>query len=84
MQHEHEFQRQPDTPLFADAGMIPGGDLWVAPTDAFLKLWESPAGDDLRKRGFRMCYDGKQIGAAQDCIVHFTAAVVEVNGCDTG
>ena len=26
---EHEFERQPDTPLFADAGIIPGGDCWV-------------------------------------------------------
>ena len=49
---EHEFERQPVTPLFADAGMIPGGDRWVVPTDAFLKLWGSPAGNDLRKQGF--------------------------------
>ena len=83
MQHEHEFQRQPDTPLFSDAGIIPGGDLWVAPTDVFLKLWESPASENLRKRVFRMCQDGKQIGATQDCVVHFTATVLEVNGCDT-
>ena len=46
---EHEFERQPVTPLFADAGMIPDGDHWVVPTDAFLKLWGSPAGNDLRK-----------------------------------
>ena len=52
MHCEHEFKRQPDTPLFSDAGMIPGGDLWVAPTDAFLKLWENSAGAELRKRGF--------------------------------
>ena len=80
MRCEHEFQRQhPDTPLFADAGIIPGGDCWVAPTDAFLKLWESPAGNDLRKQGFRMRYDGKRIGASQDCIVYFTATTLEVN-----
>lgn len=80
MHCEHEFERQPDTPLFAEAGMIPGGDCWVAPTDTFLKLWESPAGEDLKKRGFRMRRDGKQIGASQDCIVYFTAAALEVNG----
>ena len=81
MHHEHEFQRQPDTPLFFDAGMIPGGDLRIVPTDAFLKLWESPAGTELRKRGFRMCWDGRRIGASQDCVVRFTAdAVMEVNG----
>ena len=81
MHCEHEFGRRPDTLLFSDAGMIPGGDLWVVPTDAFLKLWESAAGDDLRKRGFRMCRDGRLIGAFQDCVVRFTAdAVMEVNG----
>ena len=52
MHCEHEFERQPATPPFTDAGIIPGGDCWVVPTDAFLKLWESPAGEDLRKQGF--------------------------------
>ena len=81
MRCEHEFGRRLDTPLFSDAGIIPGGDLWVVPTDAFLKLWESSAGDDLRKCGFRMCWDGRLIGASQDCVVRFTAdAVMEVNG----
>ena len=74
---EREFQQQPDTPLFSDAGMIPGGDLWVAPTDAFLEFWESPAGEALRKRGFRMCHDGKRVGACQNCVVRFTATTVE-------
>ena len=79
MQHKHEFGRHPGTPLFSDGGIIPGGDLWVVPTDAFLKLWESPAGAELRKRGFRMCWDGRRIGASQDCVVRFTAdAVMEV------
>ena len=80
MHCEHEFQRQhPDTPLLADAGMIPGGDCRVVPTDAFLKLWESPAGINLRKQGFRMRHDGRQISASQDCIVYFTAAALAVN-----
>ena len=80
MHCEHEFQQQhPDAPLFADAGMIPSGDCWVVPTDAFLKLWESPAGKDLRKQGFRMGHDGTRIGASQDCIVSFTAAALAVN-----
>ena len=77
---ERGFQQHPNTPLFSDGGITPASDLWVAPTDAFLKLWESPAGDDLRKRGFRLCRDGTHIGAAQDCIVYFTAAALEVNG----
>ena len=65
--------------LFSDTGMIPSGNLWVVPTDAFLKFWESPASDDLRKRGFRMCRDGRQISASQDCVGRFTAtAVIEV------
>ena len=70
---------KPNTSLFADVGMIPSGDCWIAPTDAFLKLWESPAGEDLRKQGFRMRHDGKQVGASQDCIVYFTATALEVN-----
>ena len=79
MHCEHEFERQPVTPLFADAGMIPGVDCWVVPTDAFLKLWESPAGNVLRKQGFRMRHDGSRIGASQECIVSFTAARLRVN-----
>ena len=43
MHHEYEFKQKPNIPLFADAGMIPGGECWMVPTDAFLKLWESPA-----------------------------------------
>ena len=76
MHCEHEFGRRPDTLLFSDAGMIPGGDLWVVLMDAFLKLWESPAGEDLRKRRFRMCCGSRQIGAFQDCVVRFTADAV--------
>lgn len=79
MHHKHKFKQKPNTPLFAEAGMIPGGECWVVPTDAFLKLWESPMGDDLRKRGFRMRNDGTRVGASQDCIVAFTAARLEVN-----
>lgn len=51
-------QQQPDASLFSDRGITSSGDLWVAPTDAFLKLWESPAGEDLKKRGFKLCRDG--------------------------
>ena len=40
MYYEHEFKLQPETPLFSDAGMIPGGGSWLTPTDAFLELWE--------------------------------------------
>ena len=79
MQCEHEFERQPNTPLFTDAGIIPSGDCWVVPTDAFLKLWGSPAGNDLRKQGVRMRHDGKGGGASQDCIVYFTASTLAVN-----
>ena len=52
MHCEHEFERHPNTPLFADAGMIPGGACWVVPTDAFLKLWEILLATTCEPAGF--------------------------------
>ena len=59
--------------LFSEAGMIPGGDLWIVPTDTFLLIWQTPVGDHLRKRGFRLVQNGKQIGADYDCVICFPA-----------
>ena len=70
MYHEHEFKLQPETPLFSDAGMIPGGGSWLTPTEAFMELWER-AGEQLTQKGFRLCDDGKAIGAPHDRVVHW-------------
>ena len=66
---EQTFALRPNRVLFSDGGICPNGDSWVEPTEAFLRVWESPAGVHLKKQGFRMRNDGKQIGASADCII---------------
>lgn len=63
--------------LFGACGMIPGGDLWIVPTDTFLLIWQTPVGDHLRQRGFRLVQNGKQIGADYDCVICFPAELME-------
>ena len=63
------FELQPNTQLFSDGGISPAGECWVLPTETFLRVWESPAGAHLKKQGFRLRNDGKQIGASQECIL---------------
>ena len=55
--------------LFSDGGITPAGECWVSPTNIFLRVWESPAGVHLKKQGFRLQDNGKQIGASQDRIL---------------
>lgn len=55
--------------LFSEGGIAPSGECWVSPTDFFLRVWESPAGNSLKKQGFRLQDNGKQVGASQDCIL---------------
>ena len=62
--------------LFSEAGMIPGGGLWIVPTATFLRIWETAAGEELRARGFRLGDDGQSVGASQDCVVHIPAGLV--------
>lgn len=64
-------QLKPNTLLFYEAGAIPGGGFWVTPTDILLRLWRSPAGNDLRARGFRMRTDGTLFGAPADRVIVF-------------
>ena len=56
--------------LFGEAGMSPEGDLWIVPTPKFLLIWKTSVGEYLRKRGFRLANDGKEMGASEDCVVH--------------
>lgn len=56
--------------LFSEGGISPSGECWVSPTKVFLRIWDSPAGVHLKKQGFRLAYNGKQIGASQDCILY--------------
>ena len=55
--------------LFSEGGIAPSGECWVTPTDFFLSVWESPAGNRLKRQGFRLQDNGKQIGASQDRIL---------------
>ena len=56
--------------LFGEAGMNPGGGLWIVPTETFLSIWQTPVGEKLRERGFRMANDGKAVGVSEDCIIY--------------
>ena len=56
--------------LFGEAGMLPDGDLWIVPTKTFLRIWQTPVGENLRKCGFRLANDGKAVGASEDCIIY--------------
>ena len=55
--------------LFSDGGITPSGECWVSPTETFLRIWNSPAGAHVKKQGFRLQDNGKQIGASQDRIL---------------
>lgn len=66
----HLEQLKPNAHLFSDAGMIPGGGSWLTPTDAFMELWEQHS-EQLRKKGFRLCHNGKAIGAPHERVVHW-------------
>ena len=55
--------------LFSDGGITPAGECWVSPTKVFLRIWNSPAGMYLKRQGFRLENNGKQIGASQDRIL---------------
>ena len=67
--HAEHLELTPDTDFFADAGISPSGVCWVVPTDIFLSIWESPVGTHLKKSGFRLRNDGKQLGASQDRVL---------------
>ena len=55
--------------LFSEGGITPSGEYWVSPTETFLRIWNSPAGVHVKKQGFRLQDNGKQVGASQDCIL---------------
>ena len=67
---KHEFKLQTNISLFSDAGMLPGGGSWLMPTDAFMELWKQ-AGEQLIRKGFYLCHNGKAIGAPRDRVVHW-------------
>ena len=64
-----KFELRPNKKLFSEGGVSPNGKCWVVPTEAFLRIWESPAGVHLKKQGFRLQNNGKQMGASEDCII---------------
>ena len=67
--HAPNFQFRRSLNLFSEGGISPSGECWVSPTDTFLRLWNSPAGVNLKKQGFLLQDDGKRVGASQDCIL---------------
>ena len=63
---------------FHDSGIAPDGKWWIAPTPVFIKqIWQSCAGDDLKKRGFRLGHDGLRVGATQHTVIYLPAALIE-------
>ena len=71
---DQEFQLLPNRELFHDSGIAPDGRWWIAPTPIFIqRLWHNSFGDDLRKRGFRLRYDGHCIGATQHTVIYLPA-----------
>ena len=68
-EYAENFNGYRNMKLFSEGGIAPSGECWVAPTAMFLRVWESPAGNRLKKQGFRLRNNGKQIGASQDRIL---------------
>ena len=68
-EYAENFNGDRNMRLFSEGGIAPSGECWVSPTAMFLRFWESPAGNRLKKQGFRLQDNGKQIGASQDRIL---------------
>ncbi|RKU26776.1 hypothetical protein C6499_12755 [Candidatus Poribacteria bacterium] len=67
--YAENLSRYRNMKLFSEGGISPTGDCWVSLTAIFLQLWNSPTGVHLKKQGFRLQNNGKQVGASQDCIL---------------
>lgn len=66
-----QLQLLPNSDWFAEGGVAPDGQWWVAPTPLFLRqVWHSCVGDDLRKRGFRLRHDGHTLKASQHTVIY--------------
>ena len=64
-----DFNGYRNMKLFSEGGITPSGECWVSPTAVFLRIWNSPAGVHVKKQGFRLQDNGKQLGASQDRIL---------------
>ena len=63
---------------FTDSGITPEGKWWIAPTPLFIEqIWQGSAGDDLKKRGFRLGHDGHRIGATQNTVIYLPTTLIE-------
>ena len=72
------LELRPNVDWFTDGGMLPNGELWVAPTPLFVdQIWHGCVGGDLRKRGFRLGHDGHRIGATQHTVIYLPADIIE-------
>ena len=61
----------PNAEWFTEGGVTPEGKWWIAPTLLFIEqIWQSAAGDDLKKQGFRLGHDGHRIGASQHTVIY--------------
>ena len=66
-----QLQLLPNADWFKEGGVTPEGKWWIAPTRLFIQqIWHSSAGDDLRKRGFRLAHDRHRIGASQPTVIY--------------
>ena len=62
---------------FHDSGITPEGRWWIAPTALFIEqIWQSCAGDDLKKRGFVLNHDGHTVGATQNTVIYLPTTLI--------
>lgn len=74
------LELRPNADWFTDGGMLPNGELWVAPTPLFIgQIWHGCVGDDLRKRGFWLGHDGYRIGATQRTVIYLPANIKQTS-----
>ena len=73
--HNHSYlQLLPNAEWFIEGGVTPGGKWWIAPTPIFIEqIWHGCAGDDLKRRGFRLENDGHTVGASQHTVIYLPA-----------
>ena len=72
-----QLQLLPNADWFTEGGVTPEGKWWITPTPLFIEqIWQGCAGDDLKKRGFRLGHDGHRIGATQNTVIYLPTTLI--------
>jgi hypothetical protein len=68
----------PNAEWFTEGGVTPDGRWWIVPTSLFIRqIWHGCAGDDLKKRGFHLKYNGHTVGATQNTVIYLPTTLIE-------